>query len=119
MPDKFEHVDQLEMVRSFVGHEDNLRMWGQLYVSHTGRTVGGWLLNSWSELHAPYWNPKLHWYDKGENKFYHAYLDLNRRSMNLHNEDKDIDPQRATFIKKMTGKWESEWLRDQAGETQI
>ena len=45
--------------------------------------VGGFLVNSWSELGAPYWQPEMHWFDKRENKFYHAYLDLNRRPMNL------------------------------------
>ena len=114
-----EHVDRLEMVRSFLGHEDKIRIWGNLYVGQTGRTIGGFLVNSWSELGAPYWQPEMHWFDKGENKFYHAYLDLDRRSMNLRSEDKDIDPKRAAFIRKMTGKWESEWLREKDGETQI
>lgn len=70
-------------------------------------------MNSWSELGGPYWQPEMHWFDKGENKFYHAYLDLNRRSMNLHSEDKDIDPKRASFIQKMLKKWELEWLQDE------
>jgi hypothetical protein len=113
MAEQLEHVDRLQMVRSFVGHDDNLQMWGSLYVSQTGRTVGGFLVNSWSELGAPYWQPEMHWFDTGENKFYHAYLDLNHRSMNLHSEDKDIDPKRASFIQKMLKKWELEWLEDE------
>jgi hypothetical protein len=102
------------MIRSFVGHDGNLRMWGQLHVSQTGRTVGGWLVDSWSELGAPYWNPKLHWFDKFENKFYHVNKDFDRHSMNLHGEDRDIDPKRAGFIRKMVDKWELEWLQDEA-----
>lgn len=108
-------ADQLERIRSFTGHDDNLRMWGQLYISQTGRTVGGWLLDSWSEHGEPYWLPKLHWFDKGDNKLYHVYMDMGfgRSSMNLHGEDTDIDPRRAKFIRKMLEKWELEWLQDE------
>jgi hypothetical protein len=114
MADKIEHVDRLEMVRMFDGQENNLRTWGQLYASRTGRTVGGWLVNSWSDG-EPYLRAQQHWFDKGEDKFYHAYFDFDRRSLNLHSEDKDIDPKRASFIRKMTDKWEREWLQEQAG----
>ena len=117
MANKLEHVDRMQQVRSFVGGEDNLQMWGTLYASQTGHTVGGWLVNSWSQFGAPYWRPLMHWFDKGENKFYHAYLDLDRRSMNLHSEDKEIEPERASFIRKMLKKWEGEWLQDEAKRT--
>jgi hypothetical protein len=109
-----QHVNRLEMARSFVGYEDNLRMWGKLYVSRTGRTVGGWLLDSWSEHGAPYWQPKLHWFDKGDEKFCHVYLDFGRGSMHLHGEDTEVDPKRAKFIRKMLEKWELEWMQDEA-----
>jgi len=112
MPDKPEHVDRLEMIRAFAGHEDNLGIWGQLYISQTGRTVVGWLVNSWAEGGEPYWQAEMHWFDKGKNKLYHAYFDFNTRSMNLQSEDKDIDPKRAAFIRKMTGKWELEWVKE-------
>jgi hypothetical protein len=105
--------DQLERIRSFVGHEDNLHMWGQLFISRTGHTVGGWLLDSWSELGAPYWLPKLHWFDKGKNKLYHVYLDFGSGSMNLHGEDAEVDPKRAKFIRGMLEKWELQWLQDE------
>lgn len=106
-------ADQLQRVRSFAGHDGNLRMWGQLYVSRTGRTAAGWLLDSWSEHGEPYWLPKLHWLDKGDNKMYHVYLEMDVGSMNLHGEDQDIDPKRAGFIRKMLEKWELEWLQDE------
>ena len=112
--DQPKHVDRLQNIRSFAGHDDNLRMWGKLHVSQTGRTVGGWLVDSWSEHGAPYWQPKVHWFDKGENKFYHVYMDFDRHSMNLHGEDTDIEPDRAKFIRKMLEKWELEWLQEQA-----
>jgi hypothetical protein len=109
-------ADQVERIRSFVGYEDNLRMWGQLYVSRTGRTVVGWLLDSWSKHGEPYWLPKLHWFDKSDEKLYHVYLSMGYAggsSMNLHGEDKDIDPKRGKFVRKMLEKWELEWLQDE------
>jgi hypothetical protein len=117
LPDKPEHVDQLQQIRSYAGHEGNLAMWGKLYISQTGRTVGGWLVDSWSQNGAPYWQPKVHWFDRGENKLYHVYLNIGlgpRGSMDLHGEDKEIDPKRAAFIRKMVDKWESEWLQEPA-----
>jgi hypothetical protein len=105
-------TDQIERIRNFVGHEDNLHMWGQLNISRTGRTAGGWLLSSWSEPGAPYWNSKLHWFDRGDEKLYHAYLDLDRPSVELRGEDTEIDAKRAEFIRKMLEKWELEWLQD-------
>jgi hypothetical protein len=36
--------------------------------------------------------------------------------MNLPGEDKDIEPERASFIRKMTGKWGFEWLQEQNGQ---
>jgi hypothetical protein len=40
-------------------------------------------------------------------------MGFGRSSMNLHGEDKNIDPERAKFIRKMLEKWELEWLRDE------
>ncbi len=112
-----EHISGIEMIRSFVGSEDNQRMWGNLYISKTGPTVGGWLVDSWSEHGAPYWQPRLHWFDKRENKFYHVFLNMDVAQMNLQGEDKEIDPKRAAFIRKMLEKWELEWLQDEAKKT--
>jgi hypothetical protein len=106
-------MDQIEKIRNFVGHEDNLRMWAQLHISRTGRTAGGWLLHSWSELGAPYWLPKLHWFDKGDEKFYHVYLDFDRGSVHLRGEDTEIDPKRAEFIRRMLEKWDLEWSQEE------
>ena len=56
--------DQLEKAYSRLRHRENLRMWGQLYLGGTGQTVGGWLVDSWSENGAPYWGCKMHWFDR-------------------------------------------------------
>jgi len=108
--------DQIEKVDSRLTHKDNLRMWGQLYVSRTGRTVGGWLVDSWSENGAPYWHPKMHWFDKKENKLCNAYLkvDFGSSSMNIYGEDTEIDPERAKFIRATVAQWEQEWLEAEA-----
>ena len=107
--------DQVEKVRSCLAHEGNLRMWGQLYVSRMDGTVAGWLVDSWSENGAPYWNPKMHWLDRRENNIYNVYLDigLGQSSMNLRGEDIDIDDERAKFILATVDKWEQEWLAEE------
>lgn len=40
-------------------------------------------------------------------QFYRVYMDFDRHSMNLPGEDKDIEPEPASFIRKMTGKGDS------------
>lgn len=70
-----------ERVYSRFSHKDNLRIWGQLNLSKTGRTAGGLLINSWSELGEPYWRNKLHWLDKKDKKLYHPNLKIGQRSV--------------------------------------
>ena len=108
--------NQIERILSRLTHKDNLRMWGQLYVSRTGRTVSGWLVDSWSENGAPYWHPKMHWFDKKEDKLCHVELnvDLGRSAMNIHGEDADINQERAKFIRATLEQWEQEWLDDES-----
>jgi hypothetical protein len=105
--------DQVEMVHSRMTSKGNLRMWGQLYVSRTGRTVGGWVVNSWSEFGAPYWRPKMHWFDRKENKLCQMHLEFGQ-VMQVHPEDTDIEPERAKFIRETVDKWEREWLAEEA-----
>jgi len=109
-----EHLGKFQMVRDCIGYENDLRIWGKLYVNRTGRTVGGWLLNSWSLQGAPYWTAKMHWFDRGEEKFYKVYLDFGIGSINLHGEDTEVEPERAKFMRKMMEKWEVEWMHDEA-----
>jgi hypothetical protein len=108
--------EQVEKILSRITHKDNLRMWGQLYVSKTGRTVGGWLVDSWSEHGAPYWTPKMHWFAKQEGKLYHVQLnvDYGHSSMNIYGEDVDIASERSKFIRETLEKWELEWLEDES-----
>src|SRR2546428_228343 len=108
--------DQMEKVYSRLRHKENLRMWGQLYLSRTGRTVGGWLVDSWAENGAPYWHCKMHWFDKKENKLHNVYLNMGfgTGSMNLAGEDTEIEPERAKFIRETVEQWETEWLQEEA-----
>jgi hypothetical protein len=91
-------------------------MWGQLYISRTGQTAGGWLVDSWAENGAPYWPCRMHWLDKKENKLCIAQLDIGFGSgtMNLIREDTEIDPERAKFIRETVQQWEMEWLQEEA-----
>jgi hypothetical protein len=106
-------TERMERVYSRLLHKENLRMWGKLYLSKTGRTVGGWLVDSWSENGAPYWRPKMHWFDKNEDKLNHVYLHFDLNSMQLAGEDTDVEPERAKFIRETVGQWEKEWLQEQ------
>lgn len=89
-------------------------MWGKLYVSKTGKTVGGWLLDSWAENGAPYWRPELHWFDKGENKLHKVYLGFENGSMKVAGVDTEIEPERDRFIRETIEQWETEWLQEEA-----
>lgn len=104
--------DQIEKIHNRLTREGNLLMWGHLYVSKTSRTVGGWLVDSWSENGAPYWTPKMHWFDKKENKLFHVQPNL-LSSTTMRGEDTDIEPERAKFIRATVNKWEQEWLAEE------
>lgn len=106
----------MEKVYSRSKHKGNLRMWGQLYISASERTVGGWLVDSWSENGAPYWHCKMHWFDKKENKLHSAHLNVDFRpsAVSLSGEDTEIEPERAKFIRETVEQWEREWLQEEA-----
>jgi hypothetical protein len=106
----------MEKVYSRVVQKENLNMWGELYISRPGQAVVGWLVNSCSVNGAPYWQGKIHWYDKGENKLHSTYLNLDFRPtlVRLTGEDTEIEPERAKFIRETVKQWETEWLKEEA-----
>jgi len=106
----------MERVYSRSLHKENLRMWGKLYLCKTGRTVSGWLVDSWSENGAPYWRPKMHWFDKNADKLNHVYLQFDLSAMQLHEEHTDVEPERDKFIREKVEHWETEWLQEQSEE---
>lgn len=107
--------DQIEKVYNRLARKENLCMWGHLYLSKTGQTGGGWLVDSWSEHGAPYWQPKMNWLEKRENKLYRAYLNTGYGggSIQLVGEDTEIESDRVKFIRDMVEQWELEWLKEQ------
>jgi len=56
----------------------------------------------------------MHWFDRGEEKFYSVYLDFGAGSIQLRGEDTKVEPDRARFMRKMMEKWEMEWMQDEA-----
>jgi hypothetical protein len=103
---------QIEQASNHAGAQDNLSIWGKLYLNRKDRTVAGWLVDSWSTGGTPYWHPKIHWLAKDDGKIYRVYLNIDVRfhAMNLSGEAADIEPERADFIRANVAKWEIEWL---------
>lgn len=90
-----------------------ITMWGTLHISPIGAVPGGWVCDSWTEVGAGdlILPPKMHWVPKGEGKFYHMRLNVDRFStMQILGEDAEIDPRRAQFIRETLAKWETEFL---------
>jgi hypothetical protein len=108
----------IEKIYSRVGYkEGGLRIWGHMYVDTSGRTPGGWLINSWSELASPYWQCQFHWFDSKTKKLHNAQLNLGlygESNISTSDEEADIEPARAKFIREHVDRWELEWLKDQA-----
>jgi hypothetical protein len=107
--------DQLELYRSRIDSKDNLRITGKLFVSKTGRTIGGWWITSWAENGAPYWQVRMHWFDKPENKLKNMKLFIGGfagNRMDVGDEDTNIEPDRAKFIREAVKKWETEWMTE-------
>jgi len=102
----------LEPIASFNRMEGNLRIWGKLYIDKLGRTVGGWLVHSWSESGLPYWQVHMHWVPNNEAKAYAVQLSIGfpRSDMNVYAEDKEIEPERLAFIIECVSKWKDEWM---------
>jgi hypothetical protein len=109
VPERMEQVYNRSILK------ENLQMWGKLYISKPEQTVLGWLVDSWSENGAPYWRPKMHWFDKKENKLHNVKLrmDFGPGLMSLTGEDAEIEPERANFIRATVEQWETEWLQEQ------
>jgi hypothetical protein len=106
--------DQIEKIYNRLTRRENLCMWGHLYLSKTGQSGGGWLVDSWSEHGAPYWLPKMHWVERPENKLSHTYLNMGYGgAIQLRSEDTGVEPDRAIFIRGMVEQWALEWLKEQ------
>jgi hypothetical protein len=56
----------------------------------------------------------MHWVPR-DGKFHHMHMNIDfRSSIQMGEEDTDIEPTRAVFIKATLGLWEQEWLEEGA-----
>jgi hypothetical protein len=85
-------------------------MWASLYVDQTGEKVA-WLVDTWSEQGVmPHLKPKLHWVSHEDGKFYHVLLNIDyQNSLKISEEDTEIEPHRAAFIRSTLATWEQEY----------
>jgi hypothetical protein len=90
-------------------------MWGTLHVSRPGGTLVGWIVDTWTEGGGPLrLRPKMHWVPR-DGKFHHMHMNIDYRSaIQIGEEDINIEPTRAVFIKATLGLWEQEWLEETA-----
>ena len=110
-----ETISLIVQIHSRTACEGGKQMWGQLCVDRLGRVPGGWLINSWSELDAPYWENEFHWFDKKTNKLHITKLNLAQSGgeISILEEDTEIEAERAAFIRHNIDRWELEWLENQ------
>ena len=97
--------------------KDNMRVWGRKFVNkevrHAGSWVAhrGWVVESWSEGGAPHWQPKMHWVDRRDRELRDLFPTLRclfptDAGLQLGDEDKDIEPERAEFIRTAVKEFE-------------
>jgi hypothetical protein len=86
----------------------DLRMWGKTAADAVGE--GDWLVGSWTVDGVPRWVPRMHFYSRGDEKFYVVRPNIGAEKMELivDEEDREIDPQRAKFIVENIENWERE-----------
>jgi hypothetical protein len=108
-----EPATKIEQVLSRAAFEGNNQMWGKMYVDREGKTIGGWLVDSWTVGGAAkdHWRPQMHWLNRATGKLHIFQLKVGMHGGNFTTgpEDMNIDPRRAEFIQTNTKKWEQEW----------
>lgn len=102
--------EESEQLLSREASRGDLRMWGKIAVDTIGKSVGDWLVGSWSADGVPRWVPRMHYYLRGERRFFRVRPNIALAKMELivDEEDKDLDPQRAKFIMENIETWERE-----------
>jgi hypothetical protein len=62
----------------------------------------------------------MYWVPRSDNKFYNVRLNIGFQStMNVYDEDAEIEPHRAAFIKATLALWEQEWLEEEGKKVQV
>jgi hypothetical protein len=107
--------EQIQKIWSKSTANGSMRMWGTLHVSRPGRNLVGWIVDTWTEGGAPpRLRPKMHWVPR-DGKFHHMHMNIDyRSSIQMGEEDAEIEPTRAAFITATLGLWEEEWLEEEA-----
>jgi|SRR5579872_1049057 len=88
-----------------------ISMWGTLYANATGE-LAGWVVSTCSGVisHLP---PEMHWASKEDGKFYRLRWNIDvRKSLEVREEDTEIEPRRADFIRATLRTWEQEYLQE-------
>jgi len=103
--------------------KENMRARGKLRLkewertsSGWPRTSGGWEIDSWAENgeQPPYWRPRKNWLSRKDNKL--QKVDAMLRPAG---EDREIEPERAKFIRETVEQWETEWLQEEEAKKAI
>jgi hypothetical protein len=88
--------------------QPSISMWASLYVDPTGAAVG-WMVSTWSERDVmPTLEPKMHWVSHEDGKFYRMLLEI-PSSIKIFDEDTEIEPHRAVFVRTTLKNWEQEY----------
>jgi hypothetical protein len=107
--------EQIEKIWSRSTINGSMRMWGTLHVSKPGGNLVGWIVDTWTENgEPPRLHPKMHWVSR-DDKLHHMHMNIGfQNGILIGEEDTDIEPTRAAFIKATLGLWEQEWLEEEA-----
>lgn len=91
-------------------------MSGHLFTDKGG-TILGWLVNTWTERGImPPLRPRMHWVSNKDGKLRRAMLQLDYLAVQPLNEDTEIEPHRAAFIRATIGNWGQEYLANLANQ---
>jgi hypothetical protein len=109
-----EERDSIERVYSRTAALGNLAMWGTLHKSRRTGKIKGWVVDSWSQGGPPYLKPKMHWVSFPDYRLYHMQLKVDYNStMQIGEEDAEIEPERLIFIHATLKQWEQDWLENE------
>jgi len=87
-----------------------ISMTGHLFTNKTDGAILGWLVNTWTERGViPPLRPRMHWLPKQDGKLHQAILMLDYLALQPGNEDTDVEPHRAAFIRSTLAIWEQEY----------
>ena len=94
-------------------------MSGHLFADKSTGAILGWLVNTWTERGVmPPLRPKMHWLSSKDGKLRRAFLQLDYLAVQPLNEDNEIEPQRAAFIRSSLAIWEQEYSEGEKGDAQ-